>query len=329
MMDTTDPDRGGARPRRLPSLNALRAFEAVVRLGTVAEAARQLAVTPAAVSHQIRALEADLGVTLLEKQGRHLSPTPAAAAGMARLSEGFAALADGVERIRRSTAAPVLTLTVPPTFAITWLVPRLERFQESHPEIQVRIDADPRIVDLSYGKADAAVRYGPKPAGDLRADALFDDVMVPVCSPRLARGSPPLREPADLARHRLIHVDASDWPIAYPDWAMWLRAAGLTGIDTRSGPRFAQEALAIQAAVSGQGVALLGRYVVAREIAAGRLVQPLTLALPTRFSLWFVSTWEKAEDPAVAAMRAWIIEESTADETVDRAGSPPDAAPVA
>ena len=183
---------------RLPSLNALRAFEATVRLGTVAGAADALHVTPAAVSHQIKALEADLGVTLLRREGRHVVPTEAAGAGLSRLRDGFEALADGVARIRRTAAGPILTVSVVPTFAITWLVPRLERFRLRHPDIAVRIDADSRLADFAASDVDVAVRYAASVDPDLTASLLFEDAVIPVCTPELMTGPTPLRTPADL-----------------------------------------------------------------------------------------------------------------------------------
>ena len=298
---------------RLPSLNALRAFEATVRLGTVAGAADALHVTPAAVSHQIKALEADLGVTLLRREGRHVVPTEAAGAGLSRLRDGFEALADGVARIRRTAAGPILTVSVVPTFAITWLVPRLERFRLRHPDIAVRIDADSRLADFAASDVDLAVRYAAAVDPDLTANLLFEDAVIPVCNPELVTGPTPLRTPADLVHHTLIHgeVRAFESPY-YPDWAIWLKAAGVTGVRLDGGLRFFQESLAIQAALSGHGVALAGRWTVEQEIAAGRLVQPFGPDLLTGACYWIVAPPDRAGTVPVRAFCDWLLAEGVA-----------------
>ncbi|MCG8360097.1 MAG: transcriptional regulator GcvA, partial [Kiloniellales bacterium] len=274
-----------ARP--LPPLTALRAFESAGRHLSFTKAAAELNVTPAAVSHQVKALEELLEVPLFRRRTRALRLTDAGQAALPTLSQGFDKLAQGVEQMRAHCESGVLTISVSPSFGAMWLVPRLERFRVRHPDIEIRIDGTDRRVDLTRGEADVALRYGPGGYNGVRVDWLFSQLNTPVCSPALLRGEHPLRQPDDLRHHTLLHID---WKDAEASWRMWLLAAGLHDIDPTRGPRFTMETMAVQAALDGQGVALIGDMLVADDLASGRLVRPFdpSLSTPLTFSYYLL-----------------------------------------
>jgi LysR family glycine cleavage system transcriptional activator len=205
----------------------------------------------------------------------------------------------------------VLTISVSPSFGAMWLVPRLEHFRSRHPDIEIRIDGTDRLVDLSRDDADVAVRYGPGGYNGVRVDCLFSQVNTPVCSPALLAGAHPLGQPADLRHHTLLHID---WKDTEASWRMWLLAAGLHDIDPTRGPRFTMENMAVQAALDGHGVALVGDILVADDLAAGRLVRPFdpSLSTPLTFSYFLLSAKDSAEQPKIVAFRNWLLEEARA-----------------
>ena len=295
-----------ARP--LPPLNALRAFESAGRHLSFTKAAVELSVTPAAISHQVKALEELLEVPLFRRLTRALRLTDAGQAALPTLSQGFDKLAQGVEQMRAHCESGVLTISVSPSFGAMWLMPRLEHFRSRHPDIEIRIDGTDRLVDLARDVADVALRYGPGGYNGVRLDCLFSPVNTPVCSPALLSGEHPLRQPDDLRHHTLLHVD---WKDAEASWRMWLLASGLHDIDPTRGPRFTMENMAVQAALDGHGVALIGDILVADDLAAGRLVRPFDprLSTPLTFSYYLLSAKDSAEQPKVAAFRDWLIEE--------------------
>ncbi len=295
--------------RQLPPLNALKAFEAAGRHLSFTRAAAELNVTPAAIGHQIKALEERLGVPLFHRQTRALRLTTAGQAALPTLSQGFDKLVQGVEQLRAHGESGLLTISVSPSFGAMWLVPQLENFRIRHPEIEIRLDGTDRRVDVARGDADVAVRYGPGSYDGVQVDWLFDQVNTPVCSPALLRGERSLSQPDDLRGHTLLHID---WKDAEASWRMWLLAAGLDDIDPTRGPRYTQENMAVQAAIDGQGVALVGDMLVADELAAGRLVRPFDpgLSTPLTFSYYLLSARDPARQPKVSAFRDWLLEEA-------------------
>jgi LysR family glycine cleavage system transcriptional activator len=294
---------------RLPSLNALRAFEAAARHGSLKLAAAELHVTTAAVSQQIKLLEQDLGTALLLRIEGRWVPTAAGAAGLGELRRAFDGVSQGVRRIREHRRNR-LTVSVVPSFAATWLVPRLDRFRRRHPEIDLLIEATTAVADLARGDADVAIRYSAGQLPGLASARLLGDEVCPVCSPRLLEGPHGLRQPADLAHHTLLH---SDWTTAsggWPDWRAWLATAGVTGVDADRGPRFNQHSMALQAAIEGHGVALGSTSHVVDDLAAGRLACPFALSLPTPFAYYVVMLPEAMARPEVAALRDWLLAEA-------------------
>ena len=296
--------------RRLPPLNALRAFEAAARHASLTRAAEELHVTPAAVSHQVRALEQWLEQPLFRRDGRRLKLTDAGKACLPGLVEGFDRLAEAVAEVRRADGRRTLNVTATPSLVGKWLVPRLERFRAAWPDVDVRLSATVEVVDLAGSDVDLAIRFGSGRYPGMQVDLLFEEEVFPVCAPSLLNGPTPLREPADLAGHTLIHDDSIRNEETLPDWGMWLRAAGVRDVATDRGLRFSPAALAVQAAIDGQGVALGRRVLVADDLAAGRLVRPFELGIPARFAYFLVCTPRAAGLERVRVFREWLLEEA-------------------
>ncbi len=300
--------------RALPPLSALRAFEASGRHLSFTKAADELGVTPAAVSHQVRQLEEFLGVALFRRLHRTVLLSDAGQSCLPLLTEGFDRLAEGIALLRRSDETGPLTVSVAPSFAVKWLVPRIEGFTSLHPDIDVRISATMALVDFRTDQVDMAIRYGNGDYPGLRIDKLFAESVTPMCSPALLDGAAPLRRPADLRGHTLLHDDSLYISGPAPDWRMWLRLAGVDDVDPDRGPRFNQAAHAMEAAIEGLGVVLGRESLAASDIAAGRLVRPFALTLPTEFAYYLVRPDAGGDRPKVAAFRDWILDESRQDD---------------
>ena len=299
-------------PQRLPSLNALRAFEAASRHLSLTKAARELNVTPAAVSHQIKALEADLGCKLLRRSKGGFILTQTAQEALPVLRAGFDQIAEAARRLRSDSIRHILTVSVGPTFASTWLVRRLGSFSTAYPDIDVRLHTSDSLADFARDGVDIAIRFGSGDYPGLTAIRLFDEEIFPVCSPRLLTEGPGLSRPEDLAKQTLLHVEWT-WRGGHNetfDWEMWLRAAGIEGVDHTRGPRFSHTSIALQAAMEGQGLALGSLALAGDELAAGRLLRPFDLALPLSFAYYLAFPSEQAEVPKIRAMRDWILEET-------------------
>ena len=288
----------------LPSLNGLRAFEASARLLSFTLAAAELNVTQAAISHQIKRLEEQLNVQLFVRQNRALQLTRAAQDYLPAVRAAFEDLRRATERLVRPERQRVLTVSTIASLAAKWLVPRLINFQEAYPDIEVRISTSMREVDLRGEGIDLAIRHGTGDWPGLRADWLMDEDWFPVCSPALMAGNRPLRRPADLADHTLIHVEHYKQA-----WSLWLAAAGAPAeIAERRGLTFDLIMVALQAAIDGVGVALAGTSFVEVDIAAGRLVAPFDMALPHKEGgFYIVAPEETADLPAIALFRNWLI----------------------
>lgn len=298
--------------RRLPPLNAVRAFEAAARHLSFTRAAAELHVTPAAVSQQVKVLEDWCGAPLFRRLTRALALTEKGRAALPLLTEGFDRLAEGIERMRADLKSGLLTVSVPPSFGARWLLPRLGRFRAAHPAFDVRIDATDELANFVTDGVDVAVRYGVGDYPGLAVECLMAEVAFPVCSPALVAGDPPLRNPADLCHHTLLHVQWKMEDEAAPSWRMWLLAAGVEGVDPERGPRFTVENMAVQAAIEGQGVALAGGTLVADDIRAGRLVRPFPPSEreATAFSYYLVHPPRHARNPKVQAFCAWMKRET-------------------
>ncbi len=289
--------------RRLPPLNALRAFEAAAARTSFSQAAADLHVTQAAVSHQVKALEDWFGFPLFRREGRAVRLTPEGAQLYETAREALDAVAETARRLREDDAGGPLTVTVLHSFAATWLVPRLRRFRERHPDIDVRIDTSEALVDLARSDIDVAIRYGMGNWPGLHVEWLMAEDRFPVCSPELAAGPPPLERLEDLRGLTLIHDDD------YFGWPEWMAAAGVTGVDVRRGPAYTNSNLAVDAAINGDGILLARSVLVADALAAGRLVKPFDVSQPARMAYYFACTEATLARPRVAAFREWLLEE--------------------
>ncbi|MGD0641796.1 MAG: transcriptional regulator GcvA [Roseiarcus sp.] len=295
---------------RLPSLNALRAFEAVARHLSFARAAVELFVTKAAVAQQVRLLEEEIGAPLVERAGRGLKLTESGAAGAAALADGFAMLARAARAMREARGRRFLVINSSASFAATWLVGRIGKFKWAHPEIDVLVDANPLEDSLDRGAVDAMIRWGAGDFPGLAKTLLFKEDVFPVCAPALAEGPHPLRAPQDLKRHTLLHLEWNPSFSSWPAWSDWLKAAGASDVDASRGVFFNQMSMAIAAAAQGQGVALSSLAIAADDLASGRLVAPFATSVPTPFGYYFLCRPADAETPRIKALREFLVAEA-------------------
>ncbi len=295
--------------RRLPPLNALRAFEAAARHGGFAAAARELGVTAAAVSHQVKSLEEILGVTLFRRLARGLEPTDAGRAYLPELTRGFDRLARAGERLKGGSMAGRLVVSVLPSFCANWLAPRLPAFKALCPEVAVQVHSDPAQADFSRGGVDMAIRYGRGHYPGLRAIKVLEEQVFPVCAPALLNGPRPLRRLEDLRHHHLLrNVDVLPGePWLY--WRSWLVSAGLDDIDPDRGMGFTDGSAMVRACVAGAGVAIGRTALVESLLADGRLVRPFAaLSRPGDFAYFAVLPPAALENPRVASFVDWLRE---------------------
>ena len=297
--------------RRLPPLNALRAFEAAARHLSFTKAAGELNVTQAAISHQVKLLEETLGLALFRRLNRRLLLTDAGQAYLPPLRDAFDGMAAATERLAGGEGSGPLRITTLHSFAVKWLLPRLPRFQERHPEIDVMVSSSRTLVDLRRDGFDLGIRYGPGRYPGLRVDFMMEDTIIPVCSPALLDGRRPLRRAEDLRHHTLLHDDVRSTPDD-PDWGIWLALNGIEGVDVSRGLRFSDANMAIQAAVAGQGVALSRKVIALDDIEAGLLVIPFGPFQPTSFVYALIGLPDEAERPKVRLFRDWLMEEVAA-----------------
>lgn len=305
--------------KRLPPLNALRVFEAAARHLSFTKAAEELHVTPGAVSQQIKALEDFLQTPVFRRQKRSLLLTDEAQASLPILREGFDKLAEAGKILSAKADSCRLTVSVAPSLASKWLVPRLDRFQEAHPEIDVWVSADMDVVDFAVDDVDLAIRYGPGRYPELEAEHLMAEKIVPVCSPQLLTGEHPIKEPADLIHHTLLHDSSTDKDPNCPTWPMWLKAAGVSHQGGERGLKFNQSSLVIEAAVAGKGVALAKAALALADLEAARLVIPFDLTTPTDFAYYIVHPPSKSSSLAVKAFKQWLKEEAALTQNASQA----------
>lgn len=288
--------------RRLPPLTALRAFEATARHLSVSEAARELHVTQSAVSQQVRVLEDHLGLSLFRRAGGRLHLTPAGRDFYPTLQLAFDSIDAAAARLTATRAAGALAVSLLPTFAVRWLIPRLGRFQDRHPEIEVRLIATVKLADFTTDDIDVAIRYGGGRWPGLRSDLLMAEDMFPVCAPGLT-----LAAPTDLARHTLLQVDADP---RREDWQRWLAAAGVADLQPAGLMRFDSSAQALEAAAAGLGLALAHRPFVVDDLAHGRLLAPFEITVPAQDAYYLVYPADTADLPRIAAFRDWLMAEA-------------------
>jgi LysR family glycine cleavage system transcriptional activator len=294
--------------RRLPPLNALRAFEAAARHESFTRAAEELCVTQGAVSHQVKALEAELGIKLFNRERQRLVITEAGREYLTVLRDSFDRIALGTERLLQRQKAGVLTVSTSPDFAAKWLVHRLGRFAEAHPEIDLRVSATLHHVDFAREDVDVAVRHGDGNWPGLDAVRLAPEELFAVCSPKLLAGRSRLKKPADLLKLPLLHLD--DRRI----WSKWFDAAGVAHPELTQGPILNRVSMVIDAAVDGQGVALARTTLAAHDLISGRLVRPFDVTLRTAKTYWIVCPKATAALPKIALFRDWLLAEAADDQ---------------
>ena len=290
--------------RQILPLRALQSLEAAARHRSFARAADELHVTPAAISQQIKQLEDLLGYPLFTREAGGLQTTPASQAVLTQLGNTF----DGLERIstqlRSARTNRPLVVSLPPTFASRWLIPRLERFQTRHPDIELRLLASVRVVNFDTEDVDMAVRYGHGHYPGLHVERLRAENMLVVAHPRFKEQ---LQAPADLVAAPLLHYATANDP-TFPDWPTWLKSMGVEVKTALRIREFGDINLVIEAAVSGLGAGMVWQSLVEEDIAAGRLVA-LFSEQPLSNAYHFVCPQQRLALPGVAAFRDWLLEE--------------------
>ena len=296
--------------RKLPPLKALRAFESAARHLSFSDAADELFVTPGAISQQIKLLEEFLGLSLFKRLHRKILLTDAGQSLLPGLQDGFETIGTALDNVQAFDLNRPITISASPSFAGKWLVPRLGLLREQHPEITIRLDTSIHVVDLLHSDVDIGIRFGGGNYPGHQVDLLFCQEVFPVCHPKVLEKTP-LITPSDLKNHHLLHLNTLAWAsdADWPDWQMWLLAAGEKNVDTKSGAIFDQQEMLVEAALDGQGIALVGSVTVAEDLRKGRLVKPFDVVLPQQFSYYFVTSPAKAQLPNIVKVREWVFNE--------------------
>jgi LysR family glycine cleavage system transcriptional activator len=296
----------------LPSLNALRALEVVARRGSFQAAADELSVTPAAVHQLVRSLESTLDKKLILRRGRNLTPTPEAEEGLGELHQAFDLIARAVRALRMNSSRQPLRVSTEPSFAAAWLVGRLWRFHEYHPDIEVLIDASFAVADLNQQEADIAIRYSNANSADLVTVLLFEDETIPVCAPRVESADGTKLSLESLSNHTFIHFEWPHQKRIEPTWSDWLDAVGRKDVSPRRVLRFTDYSMALQAVIGGQGIGLVSRPLVEDALDAGLLTIPFEQSLRNDYAYYVVATQTASERSDVRAFIDWICAEANA-----------------
>jgi len=292
-------------PMRLPSLGALRVFEAAARYESFSRAATELFVTHGAVSHQMRTLENELGVPLFERRGKRVMLTHAGRAYADRVREALDQIAQATHQLRAGNRDNRLAISTMPSFAARWLTPHIGTFIERHPELEVELFSSPALVDFGREEMDVALRMGSGNYPGLYVEKLLDDVFFPVCSPSFNGGRLP-RTVAEMATMTLLRSEGEDWE-------PWFEAAGVSGfVEPRGGLMFQDSSLLLQAAAAGQGIALIRPTLAFNELLAGRVVRLFETTTPCPWNYYFVCPHSALQTPKMQAFRAWLLPEIAA-----------------
>jgi LysR family glycine cleavage system transcriptional activator len=294
-------------PRRLPPLNALRAFEVAARSENFTRAAEELGVSQAAVSQQVKLLETTLGLKLFTRDGKRLVITDAGRQYLTVVRDALERIAVGTSRLLQERPSSILTVSTSPDFGAKWLVHRLGRFASAHPEIDLRISTTTKKIDLITEHVDLAIRHGDGHWPGLDAVALCQERLVAVCSPRLISGGNFITQASDLLKLPLLRLDG------WTTWSKWFEAAGVSA-SARRGPEFNQASMLIDAAIDGQGVALARTTLAAWDLLHGRLVVPIDVALPLENTYWIVYPKLASGEPMIVNLRDWLLAEAADDE---------------
>jgi LysR family glycine cleavage system transcriptional activator len=293
-------------------LPALRTFEVAARHLSFTKAAAELHITQGAVSQQIKQLEASLGFALFHRGPRNLTLTEKGEELAATAEIAFRRLFDKIEELRQEEEGGILTVSVSPSLAVKWLIPRLGRFYQLHPEVDVRIRPDPVLIDVhaEADTVDMAIRFGQGPFPGLAAIPIMHETVFAVASPDLLAKGRPLRRPADLRHHVLLHSESTRLEVnSMANWEVWLTLLNATGVNAKAGPTFPSSYMLLQAAIHGQGVALTWAALADDDLRAGRLVRLFDRALEGSMSYFALTTQSAARKPKVIAFRDWLVEE--------------------
>lgn len=291
-------------------MQALHAFEAAARARSLTRAAESLNLTHSAISHQIKALEADFGVRLIERAGRGIRLTDEGERFAARVRAVLSDLADAVREVTERKNPRQLRVSVIPSFAARWLLPRIGRFLATHPDIDVDVSANNLMVDFKRDDIDVAIRHGFGDWPGLISEYVLDDVYFPVCSPRLANGRLPAR-PEELSRYTLLRSEGEFWK-------PWFEAAGLDWPEPSRGPMFNDTSHTMQAAIEGQGIALARSSLIGNDVHNGVLIRLFDIVVPSSRKYFLVYPPRLADSPKLVAFRQWLFEEVAAEQ-----GGPP------
>ncbi|TGT39533.1 transcriptional regulator GcvA [Mesorhizobium sp. M8A.F.Ca.ET.165.01.1.1] len=305
----------------LPGTRALRTLEAAARHLNFTRAADELGLTPAAVSHQIKEIEDQLGIVLFTRTSRTIRLTEAGTVLYEAATDTLDLLGRAVMRARKmARGTEFLKVTLDAQFAAKWLMRRVENFRKQRPGIELRFDIAYGLRDFDLDDVDVGIRFGAGKYPGLCAHRLFDNIIIPVCSPGLLASGPPLREPRDLFNHTLAHIEWARQGVTWPNWRMWMAAAGINDFDDSRTVVFGTSTDAVQAALDGNAVALADFAMVANDLSEGRLVRPfeLSIRVAPEFAYFLVYPQATAEDPRIVAFREWILEEVARTRSADK-----------
>ena len=287
--------------RRLPPLSALRPFEAAARLESFSRAAEELHLTHGAVSRQVRALEDHVGAALFTRHGKRVALTVEGRVFAERVRNALQEIAQAAEALGDRRRDHRLTVSVLPSFASRWLMPRLIRFMDANPGIEVNVMASTTLANFAADEVDIAIRFGRGPWPPLACEEFLDDEYFPVASPKMNRGKLP-KEPKDLLGVRIMREDRDYWK-------RWFEAAGVPLAQPLEGPSFNDSTYSLQAAARGEGVALARRSIVTEDLQRGTLKRLFRTSVPSIETYWFVSPKALADTPKVKAFRDWVKSE--------------------
>jgi LysR family transcriptional regulator, glycine cleavage system transcriptional activator len=303
--------------RSLPGTRALRTLVSAGRHLNFTRAADELGLTPAAVSYQIKEIEDQLGVKLFIRSSRSIHLTPEGEVLLEASAEALDIVNRATARVRRMsrTTTTQLKVTVDPHFATKWLMRRVDSFRKLNPGIELRFEVSYQVREFDVDDIDIAIRYGGGKYPGLAANRLFENVVVPVCSPRLLKSGRPLAEPRDLMHHTLAHIEWSRQGVTWPNWQMWMAAAGITDFDDSRVVVFGTSSDAVESALAGEAVALADFAMIANDLSEGRLVRPFQLSIkaPAEFAYFLVYPTGSAADPRIVAFREWLLAEAASE----------------
>ena len=300
--------------RNLPSLDLIRGFEAAARGLSFTKAAEELAVTQSAVSRQVKLLEEQLGTELFQRRHRSLVLTEAGHEFYRAATSAIKLLADSAGKIRERGASRILTVSATIGFTSLWLIPRLAEFRALHPDVDIRIDANNKMLDLKQEDIEVAIRYCPSEVAPEGAIKLFGEEVLPVCSPKLITRSNPLANADDLRHHVMLHLEWPDGSHApWLTWTVWMEVMQIANFKPRGSLRFNQYDQVIQAAIDGQGVALGSSALVRHLLRDGRLIAPLAKVSKSTRAYHVVTSPHYAERPDVVAFVNWLSQQAKSD----------------